>query len=97
MLEKPPSTRLEIGQDVKLLSRSTSTTSTDGSHRRMYFAAVAPPKPPPITTTRALAGTVVAHPVTPASELAPALAAASFRKSLRFMAPPTASAPRTRP
>ena len=79
MLAKPPSTRLEIGQETKPASRSTSTTSIDGSHRRMYFAAVAPPKPPPITTTRALEGVgVVAQ---PASETAPA----SLRKSRRFM------------
>ena len=56
---KPPSTRLEIGQEMKLGSRSTSTTSILGSHMRMYFAAVAPPKPPPITTTRALEGVAV--------------------------------------
>src|SRR3990167_7825502 len=68
----------EIGQEVKALSRSTSTTSIAGSHRRMYLAAVAPPKPPPITTTRPLDGGVLAQ---PASDAAPA----SLRKSLRFM------------
>src|SRR5258707_3687328 len=81
MDEKPPSTRLDIGQDTKRLSRSTSTTSIDGSHRRMYFAAVAPPKPPPMTTTRAFDGIV---PAQPAREKAPA----SFRESLRFMGGP---------
>ena len=30
-----------MGQEVKALSRSTSTTSIDGSQRRRYFAAVA--------------------------------------------------------
>src|SRR5258706_7733360 len=83
MDEKPPSTRLDIGQDTKRLSRSTSTTSIDGSHRRMYFAAVAPPKPPPMTPTRAFDGIV---PPQPASETAPA----RFRKSLRFMVAPGA-------
>src|SRR3990167_1644512 len=68
----------EIGQEVKALSRSTSTTSIAGSHRRMYLAAVAPPKPPPITTTRPLDGGVLAQ---PASDAAPA----SLRQSLRFM------------
>src|SRR5258706_5375632 len=83
MDEKPPSTRLDIGQDTKGFSRSTSTTSIDGSHRRMYFAAVAPPKPPPITTTRAFDGIV---PAQPASGTAPA----SFTKTLPFMVAPVA-------
>src|SRR6478672_2721913 len=79
---KPASTRLEIGHETKLGSRSTSTTSIDGSHIRMYLAAVAPPKPPPTTTTRALDGTLAAHPARPASEPA----AANLRKSRLFMA-----------
>src|SRR5439155_17620149 len=78
MLRYPPSTRFEIGQEVKTFSRSTMTTSIEGSHSRMYLAAVAPPSPPPITTTRPFDAAV---PAQPASDNAPA----SFRKSLRFM------------
>src|SRR5688572_13509167 len=75
----PPSTRLEMGQEVNWASRSTRITSIEGSHMRMYFAAVAPPKPPPITTTRALEG--AALPAQPVREAA----AATLRKSLRFI------------
>src|SRR5262245_45189968 len=86
MPENPPSTRLEIGHEVNCASRSTSTTSIAGPQRRMYLAAVAPPKPPPTITTRALDGTGVRQPARPASELAPAVAPASFRNSRLFMA-----------
>src|SRR5678816_1132291 len=84
MRVNPARTRFEIGHEMKLASRSTSTTSMDGSHIRMYFAAVAPPKPPPTTTTRALDGTLPAHPARPASEPA----AANLRKSRLSMALP---------
>src|SRR6185369_15088753 len=80
MVVKPASTRLDSGQEVNRLARSTSTTSIAGSHRRRYLAAVAPPKPPPITTTRAL----YEVPAQPAMDTA----AVSLRKSLRFIVAP---------
>ena len=40
----PPSTRLEMGQEMKLSLGSTRVTCTRPSdHMRMYLAAVAPP------------------------------------------------------
>src|SRR6185295_19510715 len=86
---KPASTRLEIGQETKPDSRSTSRTSMFGSHKRMYLAAVAPPKPAPITTTRPRAGRVVAQPVADSA----AVDTENFRKSRRrivFMVVPSA-------
>src|SRR5258707_12514116 len=69
---EPPSTRFEVGQEMKDPLRSTSVTSMVGSHIRMYLAAVAPPKPAPITTTRALVGDLVAQPA--GGSVAPAAA-----------------------
>jgi hypothetical protein len=44
MVLVPPSTRLEIGQEMKAALGSTSVTRMLWSdHRRMYLAAVAPP------------------------------------------------------
>src|SRR5260221_11784309 len=78
----PASTRLEIGQETNSGSRSTSTTSIDGSHRRRYLAAVAPPKPPPSTTTRPRERSVLAQP--PADKAA--ADAENFRKARRLNA-----------
>src|SRR3990172_2374117 len=85
MVLEPPSTRLEIGHEVKMFARSTITTSMEGSHMRMYFAAVAPPKPPPITTTRAL-GVVVAQPAAASAAAAPVSLRKSRRSKIVFMA-----------
>src|SRR6266571_4165649 len=78
---EPPSTRFEVGQEMKDGLRSTSVTVIAGSHMRMYFAAVAPPNPAPITTARAFVADVVAQPA--ADSAAPA--AATLRNRLLCM------------